>query len=139
MTAVHDVLRTTGTGNPKGFTLIELIAVLAVLGILIAAIIPTYASLVAEAENKAALSAVAEGKARLTNQYAMMLLREGPRAHRLRDVVEAVSTDAGDYRLIFTVSRNQKEVEITAIGVREGATSGRATATWEIFKDGHPD
>ena len=139
MIAINCVSCSRGMENRKGFTLIEIIVVLAVLGILIAAIIPTYASLVAEAENKAAFSAVAEGKARLTNQYAMMLLREDPRVHRLSEIVEAVSTDAGDYRLIFTVSRNQKVVEITTIGVREGATSGRATATWEIFKDSHPD
>jgi mRNA-degrading endonuclease RelE of RelBE toxin-antitoxin system len=106
---------------------------------LIAAIIPTYAALLTEAENKAALCAVAEGKARLTNQYAMMLLKEDPKAHKLSDIVEAVSTDAGDYRLVFTMSRNHKEVEITAIGVRKGALNGQASATWKIFKDGNSE
>jgi prepilin-type N-terminal cleavage/methylation domain-containing protein len=139
MIAINYVSCSRGMEKQKGFTLIEIIVVLAILGILIAAIIPTYAALLTEAENKAALCAVAEGKARLTNQYAMMLLREDPRAHRLSDVVEAVSTDAGDYRLVFTVSRNHKEVEITAIGVRNGAIAGRASATWEIFKDGNAD
>jgi len=125
--------------NRNGFTLIEIIAVLAILGILIMAIIPTYAALLAGAENKAALCAVAEGKARLTKQYAILLLKEDPRAHKLSFIVESVSTDAGDYRLIFAVSKDNKEVEITAIGVRQGAISGQASATWKIIKDGLPD
>ena len=104
MTAIAYASITRTMENRKGFTLIEIIVVLAVLGILIAAIVPTYAALLTEAENKAALCAVAEGKARLTNQYAMMLLKEDPKAHKLSDIVESVSTDAGDYRLVFTVS-----------------------------------
>ena len=139
MIAINYVSCSRGMEKQKGFTLIEIIVVLAILGILIAAIIPTYAALLTEAENKAALCAVAEGKARLTNQYAMMLLKEDPKAHKLSDIVESVSTDAGDYRLVFTMSKNNKEVEITAIGVRKGALNGQASATWKIFKDGNAD
>ena len=135
MTAIAYASITRTMENRKGFTLIEIIVVLAVLGILIAAIIPTYAALLTEAENKAALWAVTEGKARLTNQYAMMLLKEDPKAHKLSDILESVSTDAGDYRLVFTVSKNNKEVEITAIGVRKGAIGGQASATWKLLID----
>ncbi len=133
MNAIIDVCSSGIVKNRKGFTLIEIIAILAILGILTAAIIPTYAVLVADARNKAALCAVTEGKARLTKQYALMLLRKDPKAIRLSDIVESVSTDAGDYRLVFTLSEGNREVEITAIGVREGATSGQATTTWKIF------
>ena len=89
--------------------------------------------------NRAALSAIAEGKARLTNQYAAMLLKQDPRARKLTDIVKAVSTDAGDYRLAFTVSRDQKEVEIQALCVRESAGGGQATGTWRILKDESED
>jgi mRNA-degrading endonuclease RelE of RelBE toxin-antitoxin system len=78
---------------------------------------------------------VAEGKARLTNLYAMMLLKEDPKAHKLSDIVESVSTDAGDYRLVFTVSTDHKEVNITAIRIRKGAISGQASATWKVLKN----
>jgi len=139
MTAITDVSCSRGMANRKGFTPIELLVVLAVLGILTAAIIPTYAAILTEAENKAALHAVAEGKARLTNQYAMMLVREDPKAQKLSDIVESVSTDAGDYRLVFTVSKSHKEVEYTAIGVRNNAMTGHASATWKVFREGLPD
>ena len=135
MTAIFCVSFSRTIENRKGFTLVEIVVVLAILGILIAAIIPTYAALLTEAENKAALCAVAEGKARLTNQYAKMLLNEDTKAHKLRDIVESVSTDAGDYRLVFTVSKDHKEVEITAIGTRKGAAAGQASATWKVLKD----
>ncbi len=134
MTAIFCASRSRTMDNRKGFTLIEIIVVLAILGILIAAIVPTYAALLTEAENKAAMAAVAEGKARLTNQYAMMLFKEDPKAHKLKDIVESVSTDAGDYQLVFTVSKDHKEVEITAIDVRKGAT-GQASASWKVLKD----
>jgi len=134
MMAINYVSCSRTMDNRKGFTLIEIIVVLAILGILIAAIVPTYAALLTEAENKAALCAVAEGKARLTNQYAKMLLKEDPKAQKLSDIVESVSTDAGDYRLVFTVSKDHKEVEITAIDVRKGAT-GKASASWKVLKD----
>ena len=57
--------------NQRGFTLVELIAVIVVLGILGAVAAPQFIGLKTEAENKAALQAVSEGKNRLTNQYAI--------------------------------------------------------------------
>ena len=57
--------------NQRGFTLVELIAVLVILGVLGAVAAPQFIGLKTEAENKAALQAVSEGKNRLTNQYAI--------------------------------------------------------------------
>ena len=111
-----------------GFTLIELIAVLVILGVISAVAAPRFMGLKAEAENRAAMQAVAEAKNRLTNQYAIRLMTPEADANDLNGIIASVSTDAGDYRLSFAVAGS--EVEITATGVQERGVSGQARGTW---------
>jgi prepilin-type N-terminal cleavage/methylation domain-containing protein len=120
--------------NQKGFTLIELIAVLVILGITLAVAATNYLSLIADASNSAAMQAVTEGKTRLHHQYAIMLLSNDPNAHKLDAIAAGVSTDAGDYQLIFSISGNETEVEVKAIGVRNGV-SGQASGKWSLYKE----
>jgi len=120
--------------NQRGFTLVELIAVLVILGITLAVAVPNYLNLITDADNAAAIQAVAEGKARLNHKYALMFLNQDPHAHELDAIVEGVNTDAGDYELIFTVSKGNKEVEVKARGIGNGA-SGQASGKWSISKD----
>ena len=61
--------------NEKGITLIEIIAVLVILGILAAVAVPKYMDMAEEARNKAALAAVAEVKGRLSTVQGKMLIR----------------------------------------------------------------
>jgi len=120
--------------NQRGFTLIELIAVLVILGITLAVAVPNYLNLISDANNAAAMQAVAEGKARLNHRYALMFLNQDPEALEMDAIVEGISTDAGDYELIFTVSKRNKEIEVKAIGIGNGA-SGQASGKWSISKD----
>ncbi len=52
--------------SQRGFTLIELIAILVIMGALASMAVPKYYDLTREAQNRAALQAVTEGKARLS-------------------------------------------------------------------------
>ena len=115
--------------NQRGFTLVELIAVIVILGVIGAVAAPKFIGLKTEAENKAALQAVAEGKNRLMNQYAIKLMNADTNVNDLAGIVAAVSTDTGDYTLSFAVAGS--EVEITATGVQERGVSGQAKGKWK--------
>jgi len=98
-------------------------------------VVPNYLNLVSDAGNAAAVQAVTEGKTRLNNQLALMLLNNDPNAQQLDAIVAGVNTDAGDYELIFTVSAGNKEVEVKARGIQPGV-SGQASGKWSISKEG---
>jgi prepilin-type N-terminal cleavage/methylation domain-containing protein len=117
--------------NNKGFTLIELIAVIVIIGIIGAVAMPKFVGLTETAADRAAEQAVAEGKTRLTNQHAIRLMNADAYANNLTGIIESVSTDAGDYRLEFVVAGS--EVKITAVGNQERGVSGRAEGRWKIL------
>lgn len=60
--------------NEKGFTLIEIIAVLVILGILAAVAVPRYLNMQGEARGKAMQSALAALQSTATQSYAQQLL-----------------------------------------------------------------
>jgi len=63
--------------NQKGFTLIEVIAVLVILGILAAVAAPRYVALVQEAKISAAQAEIAEMKSTLSLAYARLFISTG--------------------------------------------------------------
>ena len=116
--------------NQKGFTLIELIAVIIIIVVIGAVAVQKFIGLTAAAD-RTAEQAVAEGKARLTNQYAIQLMNTDANANNLAGIIASVNTDAGDYKLEFVVAGS--EVMVTAIGNRERSVSGRAEGRWKVL------
>jgi MSHA pilin protein MshA len=119
-----------------GFTLIELIAILVILGVLASIAVPKYYDLTRESQNRAALQAVTEGKARLSLQYARMFLNNGspPGASSLVDAVGGggATTSVGDYTLSFSTIVASSSIKIIALG--KGSVQGTNSGLWQLPK-----
>jgi len=103
-----------------------LIAILVILGVLASIAVPKYYDITREAQNRAALQAVTEGKARLSLQYARLFLENGtpPGAASLVDAVGA-STGVGDYNLnLATVDTLTIKINATGKSGVMGVNSG---------------
>ena len=112
--------------NQKGFTLIEIIAVLVILGILAAVAIPKFLDLQTEAKKKAMEGALAEGMSTMSINYGKLLLSEG------KDVTTtAVATRAAnnkpqsdEFEYTFALDNTGKVTVTGKTGTKfEGATA----------------
>ncbi len=126
--------------NQEGFTLIEIIAVLVILGLLSAVAVPKYMEIQNQARTKSARAAIAETKYRLSSAYVQYLLANNGSApnniHALCNFINDTSIlpNNGNGNVPmgndYTVNlKNNGTITVTAV---QGITVSGVTDTWSM-------
>ena len=110
--------------NEEGFTLVEIIAVLVILGILAAVAIPKYFDLQSEARAKAMEGAMAEAVGRLNGKFGNALLG-GSTFDTINYTATSLGTDMGDFTLgVAGGAAGTGDVTLTVTGRAGGPVAG---------------
>lgn len=126
------------TENEKGFTLIEIIAVLIILSILVALAVPRYVDLMQQAKISSAKGEVAEMKSSLNLAYAKLLLSTAKVPTAATDVIAAavgtsmpitVGTAPDDWVITITGNADTAKITVNQRGTDHEYT---ATGTWNM-------
>jgi len=108
--------------NEEGFTLVEIIAVLVILGILAAVAIPKYFDLQSDARTKAMEGAMAEAVGRVNGQFGSALLG-GSVYDSINYTATTLGTDMGDFTLAVTGgAAGTGDITLTVTGKTGGLT-----------------
>jgi MSHA pilin protein MshA len=113
--------------NEKGFTLIEIIAVLIILGILAAVAVPKFLDLTEEAENKALEGAVAAGMSASSMAYGQLALSNGTAPTTAQVATKATANPPASDEFSYTFVDNAGTI-VTVTATNTNANS--ATGNW---------
>ena len=125
--------------NQKGFTLIEIIAVLVILGVLAAVAVPKYIDLTAQAKKSGAVGEVAEMKATLNLAYAKSFMSNNEAPTSGAAVIEAAgltsasATNIGVAPDVWNVTLTGAASQVTiAVNSRNADSNYNAVGTWNL-------
>ena len=125
--------------NQKGFTLIEIIAVLVILGVLAAVAVPKYIDMADQAKKSAAVSEVAEMKSTLNMAYAKSFMSNGSAPATGAAVITAAgltsgtAVDIGVAPDIWNVTLTGAASQVTVlVNSRNADASYTSSGTWNL-------
>jgi len=122
--------RAFNTSGQGGFTLIEIIAVLVILGMLAAVAVPKYLSLQQGSAQQAVMGVLAAGTSQITLEYSAALLAgQTPAAAVATAIANCTANNAvmNDFNLSWTASG--------ANGVTVAVTGGATAAGLSVFQN----